>query len=100
MESAKELSKQTIEVAKKARKQIAIIGVVGAVIFLSGMIANAVASSKIKKGMDVCANNKDLDVAYKVSWVMVIIDTILLLLAAGVAVAALFVGKKKTTKAF
>lgn len=96
METAKELSKQTIEVAKKARKQIAIIGIVGAVIFLSGMIANAVAASKIKKGMDVCVNNKDLDVAYKTSWVMVIVDVLLVLLAGGVAVAALFMGKKKT----
>lgn len=99
MDTTMKLTTETIEVAKRAKKQIAIIGIVGALIFLSGIIANAVAASKIKKGMDACANNKDLDVAYKTSWVLVIIDVILMLLAGGIAVAALVMHAKKPKSA-
>ncbi len=96
MESTMELGKETIAIAKKAKKQLAIIGVVGAVIFLAGLITSAMSAAKIKKGMDACPNNKDLDVAYKTSWAMVIIDVILMLLSGGVALAAIFMsGKKK-----
>ena len=95
MESAKEFSRNTIDAMMKARKQIAVIGIVGAVVFLSGMIANAVTAAKIKNATTSCAaNNKDLDTAYKTSWVLAVVDVLFVLLTGGMAIAAIMIGRK------